>query len=163
MFIFVLLFQCKTTQLESFKNSVRKSTSINFLNPQEFNRSRELMLNTFSVDVMENDSVIIMEYFPDGLQNYYCTIYESKDKIVRRYRANVSIKKGAIYVDSLSTSNVKDEILPMIIDGKLDEVKKRGEKTTLTPASTLIINILTKDEDKADFKIKTVRTRNFLP
>lgn len=163
LFIPILFFQCRTTQLEKFENTVRKSPSINFLNPQEFNKCRELMLNTFSPDVIENDSVIILEYFADGTHGYYCTIYESKDKLCRSYLAVRSIQKGAIYVDSLRTSDIKDKILPMIINGQLSEVKNRGDKTTLTPATTLIINILIKNKDQTVFSANTVVTQNFLP
>lgn len=163
LFIPILFFQCKTTQLEKFEKAVKKSTSIKFLNPQEFKKSRELMLSTFSPNVIESDSVIILEYFADGIHGYYCTIYESRDRICKMYSAVVSIKNGAICVDSLERSNVKDKILPMIINGDLDKVKKKGDKTTLTPAALLIINILTKEGDKPEFNVRTVITRNFLP
>lgn len=163
VFISILFFQCKTTQLEKFENSVRKSTSVNFLNLQEFSRSRELMLSTFSPDVIENDSVIILEYFADGIHGYYCTIYKSKDKFYRCYSAVRSIKKGVIYVDSLELSNIEDKILPMIIKGQLGEVKNRGDKTRLTPETKLVINILIKNKDQTDFNINTVITQKFLP
>ena len=164
VFISILFFQCKTTQLRKFENAVRKSTSINFLNLQEFNRSRELMLNTFSPDVIENDSVIILEYFADGIHGYYCTIYESKGSL-RHYSAarNIKRKGGSIYVDSLKTSDVKDRILPMIINGELNDVIKKGGGATLTPAALLIINILTKNENKTGFDTKTVVTQKFSP
>jgi len=162
--ILVLFFcQCRTTQLDVLKNTIRKSTSIKFLNLQEFNKSRELMLNTISPNVIENDSIIILEYFSDGVSGYYCTIYESKNKLCRRYFTDRSIKKGAIYIDSLRASNVNDEILPMIINGQLDEVKKRGDNSTLTPAASLIINIITKDANKKEFNKKTLVTQKFLP
>ena len=160
-FFAVFFLQCRTTQLEKIENMVRKTTPIKFLNSQEFNVCRELMLKTFSANVIENDSIIILEYFADGVQGYYCTIYESKDRILKGYYAARTIKNGDIHVDSLKMSNVRDKILPMVINSQLNEVKKRGDNTTLTPAATLIINILIKNEDKTNFNIETILTQNF--
>ncbi len=160
----ILFFcQCKTSQLSRIENLVKKSTAIKFLNKQEFDQCRGLMLKTLSPSIMHNDTIIILEYFPDGTgSSYSCSIYESRNRTVSIYTTIKSMQKGEIHIDSLALlSNVKDYILPMVINNQLDEVKKRGDATTLTPASTLILNILSKDKAKNRFTIQTLNTQDF--
>ncbi|MDL2291825.1 hypothetical protein LJB80_01585 [Bacteroides sp. OttesenSCG-928-F21] len=113
-------------------------------------------------DVMKNDSIIILEYYTDGLSRYSCTIYESEDKTERGYTVATSIKDRVVVIDSLRSIRLKDDILPMVLKGQLQKIVEEGKKTTLTPGGRLIITILRKEENKNKFNIQTVKSFKFI-
>lgn len=162
--IIFILYQCKTNQLERIEINLKKtSENIKLINKEEFEESRNLIFNKLSSNnnVLKNDTIIFLEYFFDGTGGYHCTIYESDNRIINRYSAQKSIKNKAIHIDSLVVSKAPDKILRMILDGQLDEIKQRGDATTLTPAAILIINIGVKDKEKNKFNFKTLVTQEF--
>ncbi len=120
------------------------------------------MLKTFSDQIVDNDSIIILEYGGGMTGGYSCTIYESQNATIREYSAAKSIKKGIVVVDSLvSDGGMGDPILSMVLDSKFEEIKEEGENSMLTPTN-LIITILRKDKKKKKFNIETIRTFAFM-
>ena len=156
-----LFIQCKTNKLAQIQKGIIKSYPAKFLNKRDFDKSRTLMFENLSPEILSNDTIILLEYFSDIHRTYYYTIYESNDKSIKSYIAATSIKSGKFYVDSLRASNIDDKILKMILTNKLNEIKKRGDATTLTPAAILIINIGVKDKEKNKFNFKTLVTQDF--
>lgn len=109
------------------------------MNKEEFDKSRNLMIESLSHDIVDNDSIVFIEYFTSVNGNYSVTIYQSNKKRTERYVAKRSIKKVKMYIDSLMLyPNIPDKILDMIRRGNLDEIKKRGDATILPPAATLM-------------------------
>ena len=163
IFFFILLFlQCRTNYLVQIRRDLKKSSSIKFINKEEFEKSRNLMFSKLPSNVLKNDTIIFIEYFTDGMSvGYYCTIYQSSDKSVNGYVAKKSIKDKKVHVDSLMILNFPDKILTMIREGKLDEIKEKGNMTTITPAAALIINIGVKNEQKMKFDFTTLITQSF--
>lgn len=161
-FLLILFFtQCKSLPIQRVKQSMTKSFSMDLLVPDIFYKSRDLMFNTFSNNIMDNDSIIILEYYTDGLGQYSCTIYESKDKLVRKYFLVTSIKEGIVIADSLVSTDLKDNILIMVLNSQLEKIKMEGENSTLTPSARLIISILRKDDKKRRFNLETLNTFRF--
>lgn len=73
-----------------------------------------------------------------------------------------SIKNGKVFIDSLSNiSNVPDKILPIVLKGEFDEIKRRGDASTLTPAAALIINVGVRNGEKRKFDFTTLFTQKF--
>lgn len=159
-FILFLFFQCKTGDLDALKRSVDDSYKAKF-NNYVFHESRKLLYESLSPAIMQNDTIIFLERFESSLGNYWCTIYESNNKQTRQYVAQKSIRNGIVHIDSLTISKVPDKILKMVQRGDLDEVKKRGNATTITPAATLIINIGVKNIKKKKFNFSTLITQEF--
>jgi hypothetical protein len=147
--------------LNKLKKEIKKSYSVKYLNKNEFDKSRDLMFKSLSPDIMNNDTIILLEYFTSVNGNYVYTIYESNNKSIKKYVAQKSIRDRGVYVDSLKASNIPDKILNMVRMGKLDEVKRRGDATTLTPAATLIINVGVKNKKKEKFDFTTLITQSF--
>lgn len=160
--IIVLSPHCQTNNLTQIKKYITESTSIPFINKDEFDKSRALMLSKLDYQFVKNDTIIFIESFPDGTgSNYHSWIYGSKENTLECYKAIVSYKKG-VSIDSLvSFSCSKSVILDMVRDGRLDEVKQKGSKSILSPASTLIINIGIKDEKSGKFDFMTLVTQEF--
>lgn len=157
----LLMTQCRSIPSQQIGKMMNKSISYSLWNSDFFYQSRKLMFNTFSDNVTENDSIIILEYFTEVITNYYCTIYESKNKSTRGYSASTSIKEGNVIIDSLSRMDLRDGILPMVLERRFEEIKKRGEEALITPSTSLIISILRKDEKKKRFNIETFKTYEF--
>ena len=155
------LIQCQTSRHSQIKKEIIKSYSVKSLNKEEFDESRKRMIETLSPEIIENDTIILMEYFTNVNGNYSCTIYESKNRLTNRYIAQRSMKKNRIYVDSLVSLNIPDKILGMVLAGDLDEIKIRGDEITITPAATLIINIGVKNKEKKKFDFITLVTQEF--
>lgn len=162
LFLVFSSFQCDAGELQKIRKELEKTSCVKFLNKKEFEKSRSLMLEKLPSNLLENDTIVFMEYFSDGVGvGYYCTIYKSSDKSVERYIAKRSIKENKVCVDSLIVLDVPDKILEMVHVGKLDEIKKKGDTTTLTPSATLIINIGVKDKKQMKFNFTTLVTQNF--
>jgi hypothetical protein len=161
LFVIFLLFQCKTNQLGKIKKEIMESYSVRHLNKEEFDESRNLMIKNLSPEIVKNDTIILLEYFTGVNGNYSYTLYESTTRQVKRYVAQKSIRNRKVYVDSLRISNIPDKILKMARMGKLDEIKQRGDATTITPAATLIVNIGIKDREKEKFNFTTLVTQEF--
>lgn len=158
MFIVFMFVQCKSSELSQIKRLVNHSASFKWLNPKQFESGRKLMFNKLNDDILQSDSIIIMESFPDGTGSYYTAIYGSKNKTVACYQEVMEI--GKLTVDSLKYWSGHDDILSMVIRGELEEVKSQGEHSLITPSSRLIINILTRD-DRGKFKRETIVTWEF--
>ena len=156
------LTQCQISQFSQIKRRINKSTSIKFINKEEFNSSRALMLSILEPDIVKNDTIIIGESFPDGTgSNYHSWIYESNENELKCYKAIVSYKKK-VFIDSLVRCPCSEStILKMARTGRFDEIKRRGDATTLTPATTLIINIGVKNKEKKKFDFTTLVTQEF--
>ena len=157
-FISLICFQCKTEGLGVLKKSIDDSYPRSF-NGYILHKSRDLLYESLSPSIMHNDTIILLERFDSSLGNYWCTIYESNNKVSRSYITHKNIKNGKIYVDSLSIFIAPDKILKMARQNKLNEIKRRGDSTTITPAATLIINIGIKEKEK--FNFSTLITQEF--
>ena len=154
--------QCKSLHERSIEKLVKANTKPDYFNPYFFQKSQELMFDLLPSEVSKSDTVIILEYFtsvPSG--NYSCTIYESKNKTVNSYQAATSIVKGDVRVDSLKQLDLKDYILPMVLNNQLQEIKNRGNLSCITPSTKLIINILIKDKTKKKFDLQRLETLDF--
>lgn len=165
VFCFIILFlfsQCKTSKLAQIRKEIRNSFSIKYLNKEDFDRSRSLMLEKLSPDILKNDTIIIIEGFYGFNGHYFVSIHESNNNKNRYYIAKSSIKEGKVHVDSLMLyPNAPNKVLDMVKKGELDEIKKRGDTTTLTPAATLIINIGVNNKETDKFDFTTLITRAF--
>lgn len=161
IFIIPFFFQCRTNQLGQIKKEIKRSYSIKYLNKYEFEESRSLMFENLSPSIVNNDTIILLEYFTSVNGNYSCTLYESNTRQAKKYVAQKSIKNRRVYVDSLRVLNIPDKMLKMVQLGELDEIKRRGNATTLTPAATLIINIGVKNKEKKKFDFRTLVTQSF--
>ncbi len=163
LLICVLFFtQCKLNQLRVIEKDLNKSLPVRFINMEEFEKSRKLMLEKLPSDIIKNDTIIIMEYFPDGTGgSYSATIYESDKKKRTRYGIQKSIKKGKVQIDSLFPIDLPDPILKLVVANRLDEIKKKGNVTTLTPVTSLIINIGIRNEEKNRFNFEVLYTNKF--
>lgn len=162
IFIIPFFFQCKTNQIGQIKKEIKRSYSIKYLNKEEFEKSRSLMFENLSPSIVNNDSIILIESFYNVNGHYSYRIYESNNRQTKRYVAQRSIRNKKIQIDSLVLyPNVPDKILNMVRQGKLDEIKRRGDATTLTPAATLIINIGVKNKEKKKFDFTTLITQEF--
>lgn len=160
LFVCIAFFQCKTDEFGALKKDIKKSYNTKF-NGDFFNRSRKLMYNNLSPTITQNDSIILLEYFESSLGNYAYTIYESNKSESKTYAIQTSIKSGKVNIDSLVIIDVPDKILEMVRMDDLDEIKRRGEATSKTPSSTLIINIAIKNKEKGKFDITTLITNDF--
>ncbi|WP_291528352.1 hypothetical protein [Bacteroides sp. UBA939] len=159
----LLMIQCKSLPVRKIEKMMKKSMPYKVWEPDFFYKSRKLMLKTFSDRIMDNDSIIILEYSGSWTGGYSCTIYESQNTTIREYSAAKSKKKGVTVVDSLvSDGGMGDPILSMVLDGKLEEIKQEGENPMLTPTTDLIITILRKDNKKKKFNIETIGTLKFI-
>lgn len=158
--IILLFFQCKTTKLKEMKKEIRKSYTAKF-NGEIFDKSREFLYKSLAEDILKNDTIIFLEYFTSSNLNYSYTFYESNTRQAKKYVAQKSVKNGRVHIDSLRMSNIPDKILKMVQMGKLNEIKRRGDATTLTPAATLIINIAVKDKEKEKYNFTTLVTQEF--
>lgn len=155
-----LFVQCGSiSSLDQVKRLVNKSANLQFLNPTEFESARKLMLEKLDNDILSSDTIIIFELFPDGTGSPYNTsIYESNNRTVRSYYAVRNTPK--LTADSLAYTPIENKILTMVINGEIERVKDEGKNSTATPASKIIINIITKDE-KGKFTTRTVLTNSF--
>lgn len=159
--ILLLFFQCKTNELTQIRKEIRNSFSVKYLNKEDFDKSRDLMFEKLSPAILKNDTIILMEYFVSIDGFYYCTLYESNDKSIKRYVAETSIKNRKVYVDSLRFLDGPDEILKLVLKGELDEVQRRGDTAMISPATTLIINIGVKNKETNKIDFTTLVTRRF--
>lgn len=158
----IVLIQCQVNQLAQIRREIDKSTITNFLNQDEFNKSRELMYSKLDASIVKNDTIIIVESFPDGTgSSYYSSIYLSNNNSLSCYKASVSYKEH-VSVDSLIHYTCFDSaLINMIKEGKFAEIKQRGNSSTITPTSTLIINLGVKNKENGRFKFTTIKTQSF--
>lgn len=155
--IVFLFFQCKTTQLGQIEKEIRSSFTGKFLTQEIFDSSRDFMFKKLSPEILNSDTIILLEYFIDSKSNYAVTIYESSNQQRKRYNARKSIKGGRVHVDSLALyPNVPDKHLDLARKGKLEDIIKSMEAETLTPSSILILNIGIKDKEKNKFNFTTL-------
>ena len=155
----LLFIQCKTTGTKQIRKDIVKSYPIKrWLNQDFFDQSRTFMFNSLSADIMQNDTIIILEYLTDGLSRYSFSIYQSKDKSIQRGRTTISPKHMNL---SLETLNGADKILEMVQRGEIDEVLERGDKSAWTPGAILVINIGVRDKDREKFNFTTFITKRF--
>lgn len=157
-----LFIQCgSTSSLNQVKRLVNKSTNLKFLNPTEFEASRKFMLEKLGDEIVSSDTIIILEEFPDGVGDYNTSIYESNNKTVRSYYAARNPTNLTV-IDSLVCWPFRSNILAMVVRGEIEEVKYKGDNSTLTPTAHMIINIITKNK-KGKFVTKTILTYDFAP
>lgn len=119
-----------------------------------YTKCRKSAIDKLSTKAFENDTIILIENIPN--RRYYCSIYESNNNNVNVFSYIFADKS-----ESLKCVVEEDSILIMAKNNQLEEIKRRGDKSRLTPPSWLIVNILTK-ENKKKFRIKTVKTLDFL-
>lgn len=159
--ILLCFCQCKSVQVRRIEKLIKTNTRSDYLNQDYLDKSRKFMFDLLP-EASKSDTVIILEYWR-GIPSpsYACTIYESKNNKVKRYITVSSLVKNGIRVDSLEQTDLKDYILPMILNNQLEEIKKRGDSSGFTPATTLIINILIKNKLKKKFDIQRLETLDF--
>ena len=166
LLICVLFFiSCKTNHLIMIERDLNQAfPPANLFNGAALERGRELMLAKLSADIMKNDTIIIMERFTATRLSYAVTIYESNKRRISGYRLQRRIQGGQVLADSLvSIDNFHDRILPLVIEGRLDEIKQRASEQIFTPHTDLIISIGIRDKRRNRFNFKVFRTSAFNP
>ena len=163
LLISFLFIQCKTTSLIQIRKDIANSYPIKgWLNQTFFDQSRALMFNSLPADIIQNDKIIILEYFTDGLAHYSFSVYQSNDQATKYFNVLTKRlnKKDIEY--SLVKLDIPDKILEMVLRGELDEIKERGCQSALTPGAVLVINIGIRDEERRRFNFTTLVTRKFI-
>jgi len=156
----LLFIQCKTTGTKQIRKDIVKSYPIKrWLNQEYFEQSRALMFNSLPADIMQNDTIIILEYFTGG-QSYSFSVYLSKDKSIQRGKTTIPPSPKHMKL-SLETLDSTDKILEMVQRGDMDEVLERGDKSAFTPSTALVINIGVRDKDREKFDFTTFITKSF--
>ena len=162
--ILILNINCfSQNKLAEFKRNFKKNYNFNFLNQKQFDKSRELVLKTLDKNLLNNDTIVLIEKYTDVMPVYFCSVYFSEGNIFTHYKVDNKII-GEKYTSELELhkytyTKFSDYILKEIRKNKINLIIKKGGVSRITPETRLIISIISKENKK--YRYQTFVTSMF--